>query len=60
MLVATPQSLHFEAPLALQSGASIRQYDPPEVNADMGGQDFGIEDSGSWDSGGGDLGGSWD
>ena len=27
MLVATPQSLHFEAPLALQSGASIRQYD---------------------------------
>ncbi len=27
MLVATPQSLHFDAPLALQSGASIRQYD---------------------------------
>ena len=35
-------------------------YTPPDVNADMGGQDFGIEDSGSWDSGGGDLGGSWD
>jgi homoserine O-acetyltransferase len=27
MLVATTQSLHFDAPLALQSGASIRQYD---------------------------------
>ena len=27
MLIATPQSLHFDAPLALQSGASIRQYD---------------------------------
>ncbi len=27
MLVATPQSLHFDAPLALQSGSSIRQYD---------------------------------
>ena len=27
MLVATPQSMHFDAPLALQSGASIRQYD---------------------------------
>ena len=26
MLVATPQSMHFDAPLALQSGASIRQY----------------------------------
>ena len=25
--IATPQSLHFEAPLALQSGASIRGYD---------------------------------
>jgi homoserine O-acetyltransferase len=27
MLVATPQSMHFDAPLVLQSGASIRQYD---------------------------------
>ena len=27
MLIATPQSLHFEAPLPLQSGASIRAYD---------------------------------
>ena len=27
MLIATSQSLHFDAPLALQSGASIRQYD---------------------------------
>ena len=27
MLVATPQSMHFDAPLALHSGASIRQYD---------------------------------
>jgi homoserine O-acetyltransferase len=27
MLVATPKSMHFDAPLALQSGASIRQYD---------------------------------
>jgi homoserine O-acetyltransferase len=27
MLVATPQSMHFDAPLALQSGASIRQYE---------------------------------
>ena len=27
MLVATPQSLHFDAPLALQSGAFIRQYE---------------------------------
>jgi len=27
MLIATPQSMHFDAPLALQSGASIRQYD---------------------------------
>ena len=27
MLVATPQSMHFDAPLALQSGTSIRQYD---------------------------------
>ena len=27
MLVATPQSMHFDAPLALQSGASIRHYD---------------------------------
>ncbi len=27
MLVATPQSMHFDAPLALQSGASIRRYD---------------------------------
>ena len=27
MLIAIPQSLHFDAPLALQSGASIRQYD---------------------------------
>ena len=27
MLVATPQSMHFDAPLALQSGASIRKYD---------------------------------
>ena len=27
MLIATPQSLHFEAPLSLQSGASIRAYD---------------------------------
>ena len=27
MLIATPQSMHFEAPLALQSGASIRVYD---------------------------------
>ena len=35
-------------------------YAPPDVNADMGGQDFGIQDSGSWDSGGGDSGGSWD
>lgn len=26
-LIATPQSLHFEAPLPLQSGASIRGYD---------------------------------
>ena len=42
------------------SPASTNHYTPPEVNADMGGQDFGIEDSGSWDSGGGDLGGSWD
>ena len=25
--IATPQSLHFEAPLPLQSGASIRGYD---------------------------------
>ena len=25
--IATPQSMHFEAPLALQSGASIRAYD---------------------------------
>jgi len=35
-------------------------YAPPDVNADMGGQDFGIQDSGSWDSGGSDVGGSWD
>ncbi|TAG35924.1 MAG: homoserine O-acetyltransferase [Polaromonas sp.] len=27
MLIATPQSMHFEAPLALQSGTSIRAYD---------------------------------
>jgi len=27
MLIATPQSLHFAAPLPLQSGASIRAYD---------------------------------
>jgi homoserine O-acetyltransferase len=27
MLIAIPQSLHFDAPLALQSGAFIRQYD---------------------------------
>jgi len=27
MLIATPQSLHFDAPLPLQSGASIRAYD---------------------------------
>ena len=27
MLIATPQSMHFTAPLALQSGASIRGYD---------------------------------
>ena len=27
MLIATPQSLHFDAPLALQSGAFLRQYD---------------------------------
>jgi len=27
MLIATPQSMHFDAPLALQSGASIRRYD---------------------------------
>ncbi len=27
MLIATPQSLHFEAPLPLQSGTSIRAYD---------------------------------
>ena len=27
MLIATPQSLHFEAPLSLRSGASIRAYD---------------------------------
>ena len=27
MLIATPQSLHFEAPLPLRSGASIRAYD---------------------------------
>ena len=27
MLIATPQSMHFDAPLALQSGASIRAYD---------------------------------
>ena len=27
MLIATPQSMHFEAPLALQSGASIGAYD---------------------------------
>lgn len=35
-------------------------YVPPEVNADMGGQDFGIQDNSSWDSGGDDSGGSWD
>ena len=27
MLIATPQSMHFEAPLPLQSGASLRSYD---------------------------------
>jgi len=27
MLIATPQSMHFEEPLALQSGASLRAYD---------------------------------
>ena len=27
MLIATPQSMHFEKPLALQSGASLRAYD---------------------------------
>jgi homoserine O-acetyltransferase len=27
MLIATPQSMHFDAPLALTSGASIRAYD---------------------------------
>jgi homoserine O-acetyltransferase len=27
MLIATPQSMHFDAPLALQSGGSIRAYD---------------------------------
>ena len=27
MLIATPQSMHFEAPLPLQSGASLRAYD---------------------------------
>ncbi len=31
----------------------------PDVNADMGGNDFGIADSGSWDSGGGDGGSDW-
>ena len=40
--------------------APATHYAPPDVNADMGGQDFGIQDSGSWDSGGGDSGGSWD
>ncbi len=39
------------------AAAPETQYAPPDVNADMGGQDFGIQDSGSWDSGGGD---SWD
>ena len=39
MLIATPQSMHFAAPLALQSGASIRAYDLSyetygELNAD--------------------------
>jgi hypothetical protein len=42
------------------SPAPTSHHTPPEVNADMGGQDFGIQDSGSWDSGGGDVGGSWD
>ena len=42
------------------SPASATHYTPPDVNADMGGQDFGIQDSSSWDSGGGDSGGSWD
>lgn len=41
------------------SAGPSSHYSPPDVNADMGGNDFGIEDSGSWDSGG-DLGGSWD
>ena len=39
------------------AAAPETHYAPPDVNADMGGQDFGIQDSGSWDSGGGD---SWD
>ncbi len=39
MLIATPQSMHFAAPLALQSGASLRAYDLSyetygELNAD--------------------------
>ena len=39
MLIAKPQSMHFAAPLALQSGASIRAYDLSyetygELNAD--------------------------
>ena len=39
MLIATPQSMHFDAPLALTSGASIRAYDLSfetygELNAD--------------------------
>ncbi len=42
------------------SPASATHYTPPDVNADMGGQDFGIQDSSSWDSGGSDSGGSWD
>ena len=42
------------------AAAPETHYAPPDVNADMGGQDFGIQDSGSWDSGGGDSGGSWD
>ena len=32
----------------------------PDVNADMGGNDFGISDTGSWDSGGGGDGGGSD
>jgi uncharacterized protein len=33
---------------------------PPDPNADMGGQDFGLDDPGSWDDGSGGGGGGWD